>query len=190
MPNWCENYLGVAGKLPRVRQFIEAAKNEDGSISFQNLYPASMSENRVKTGPAERIEGEPLVEAAIRFTMSEQDYPAWYLDRMEKWGVKWDASMCGDPLTDSATLKTACNGEVDEDTEDDDEVVAIYYFDTPWCPPERLFDKVCKDFPDLRFRLKWVTEGPECKGISEWVDGKKTREESSEWEALDCVDWN
>jgi hypothetical protein len=169
MPNWCENYLGVAGTLPRVKQFMEAAQGEQQCISFQQLHPASMDE-----------------------AQADGAQPQWYLDRMKKWGVLRDASLCGDPLTNSPSLKTAGNSDVDEEDEDieeDDEVVAIYYFDTPWGPPEVLFDKVSQDYPDLKFRLRWVTEGPDEKGISEWVGGVKAREESSAWEALDCVDW-
>jgi hypothetical protein len=191
MPNWCQNYLGVAGTLPRVRQFMEAAKSESQSISFQQLFPASMSKEIVKAGPFVRIEGESVHETALRWGMADHEHPAWYLDRIEKWGVKWEAAMY--PMPDSISLRTSGNIQLDESIEDDiedgEEVVAVFHFDTPWAEPARLFDKVSKDFPDLKFRLKWLTEGPETKGISEWVGGKKTRDESSDWEALDCLDW-
>lgn len=187
MPNWCENYLGVAGKLPLVKQFMDEARHGGRSISFQKLCPASESEEPVKTaslGEFRRIEGESDRDAATRFLLSDGEHPAWYLDRMQKWGVKGDASESGEP-----TLMTAQNCEVDDDAGDDDEVVAVYSFSTAWVAPDRLFDNVSLGHPDLAFRLKWVTEGPEEKGVVEWVGGVKTLDERSEWEALDCLDW-
>jgi hypothetical protein len=183
MPNWCENYLGVAGPYKKVQAFIVNARgtadrgesSKPQPLCFQMLYPAETSQEEVP-------DPTPL--------FPDSKVPAWYKDRLVKWGCKWDANFWDqDP---SWTIKNAWNSEwydADHDEEDDD-CCAIIWFDTAWAPPIQLFDKVAQDYPDLVFRLRYKELMMDFKGVAEWRGGVQTKDECSSWEAIDALDWN
>jgi hypothetical protein len=182
MPNWCENYLGVAGPYKEVQKFIENARGEPAHdepakpqpVCFQNLYPAETSKEQVP-------DPNPF--------HSEAMSPAWYKDRMAKWGVKWDANFWDDDPP--WTIKSDYNSEWDdEENEPEDQCCAIIWFDTPWGPPLKLFNKVAQDYPSLTFRLRYKEISMCFKGVAEWREGRQVKDESSDWEAIDALDWN
>jgi len=71
-------------------------------------------------------------------TKSPSDEPNWYDWRVEHWGTKWD---------------------VQGDLVYDDEEYLEYCFESAWSPPTPFLEKVSKDFPLLRFVLKYEEEG-------------------------------
>lgn len=73
---------------------------------------------------------------------------------------------------------------------DQDECCAIISFDTAWGPPIKLFDKVAQDYPNLVFRLRYKELSMSFKGVAEWRGGVHTKDESSNWEVIDALDWD
>ena len=71
-------------------------------------------------------------------TKSPSDKPNWYDWRCNNWGTKWDVDAC---------------------LEYDEEDVLEYSFDSAWAPPTAFLEKVSKDFPLLKFVLKYEEEG-------------------------------
>ena len=175
MPNWCTNYLGVAGSYKDIQRLIENARGTQASneqtteekLCFQKLYPAETSAELV---PPDMT-------------------PAWYVDRLDKWGTKWEPEVFSPwTLLDGAADEAPDQSDMDqEDLERD--FCATIRFDTAWSPPVELFDKVAKDYPQLTFRLRYFELGDGFKGVAEWRNGIRIKNEPSHWEAIDSMDW-
>ena len=78
------------------------------------------------------------------------DKPNWYDWRCEHWGTKWDI-----------------NGYLEYEEED----MIEYSFDSAWSPPTGFIKKISKDFPLLRFRLKYEEEGNGFMGVAVSING-------------------
>lgn len=84
--------------------------------------------------------------------------------RNANWGQKWNADL---PL-----------GYRKPENFTDVELIQLFhgglFFRTAWGPPDALFDKVAKDFPELSFVLWHSQEEPIC-GVMRWKRGVRTR---------------
>jgi hypothetical protein len=173
MPDWCSNRLGVAGTYTEVQRFIENAKGDpptSQALCFQKLYPAETSDTLVKRP---------------RPVASDGVEPTWYKDRMDKWGVKWNADL---PDDQAWRLRSDDLDWEDAELEPDDECCAIIRFTTPSGPPTKLFDKVARDYPELVFRLRFYYRIG-GKGVAEWWHGVRTICASEDWQTIDALDW-
>ena len=61
--------------------------------------------------------------------------------------------------------------ELTEMVQLDDEDCVEYSFDSAWSPPHNFIEKVSKDFPLLRFRLKYEEPGMCYMGVATSVNG-------------------
>ena len=86
----------------------------------------------------------------LKDTKAPSDKPNWYDWRCGNWGTKWDVDAC---------------------LEYDEEDVLEYSFDSAWGPPTGFIEKVSKDFPLLRFRLKYEEEGNGFIGVAVSING-------------------
>lgn len=83
----------------------------------------------------------------------ETEYANWYDWRLDKWGVKWDASDVS--VEDETSFQ-------DEPTENPDLIVNFY---TPWGPPSGILQELSEQHPEARFYLRWADEFGPGNGI-------------------------
>lgn len=88
---------------------------------------------------------------ALQNTISPGDEPNWYDWCVKNWGTKWD-------VEGKLTLE---NSEMLE-----------FCFLSAWSPPIPWLRKVSKDYPKLRFRLRYIEEGVGFMGIAKVKNGK------------------
>ena len=88
---------------------------------------------------------------ALENTISPGDKPNWYDWCIENWGTKWEieAELVGEG--------TGC---------------LMYSFFSAWTPPVAWLKKVAKDYPELRFRLKYEERGVGFMGVAKAGKGK------------------
>ena len=93
-------------------------------------------------------------EFAMRLADNIQKYghPTWYEWRNANWGCKWDV----DPDSTFVTVE--------------EENIWISC-ETPWCPPQGLYEEIAKRFPDLVFEAKYLEEGMWFAGSYEGHEG-------------------
>jgi hypothetical protein len=85
-------------------------------------------------------EAKVLDELKIRY-----GFDNWYDWCNANWGTKWNACHSdGATPTETATM-------------------TIYYFDTPWSPPEPVIHALAAAYPKLTFRLEYTLEGESGK---------------------------
>lgn len=83
----------------------------------------------------------------------ETEYANWYDWRLDKWGVKWEASDVS--VEDETSFQ-------DEPTENPDLIVDFY---TPWGPPSGVLQELTEQYPEARFYLRWSDEFGPGNGI-------------------------
>ena len=87
----------------------------------------------------------------LKDTDAEEDTPNWYDWSVENWGTKWDVD---------GKLISAFDDCLE------------YSFKSAWNPPMEWLEKVSKDYPTLRFRLRYVEESDDFTGIARVRNGK------------------
>ena len=86
----------------------------------------------------------------LKGTNAEDEGPNWYRWSIENWGTKWDV-----------------DGKLVAEYEDSLE----YAFRSAWNPPLEWLQKVSRDYPELRFRLRYVEECDDFTGIAQVQNG-------------------
>ncbi len=129
MPNWCSNSLLITTNTEVDRE------NAERQIE--------MFKDRAKPSEAEEdinfcMQGLYPMPKELEGTKGLSDKPNWYNWRLEHWGTKWDVS-----------------GYLEYSDRD----MLEYSFDSAWSPPSSFIEKVSKDFPLLRLRLKYDEPG-------------------------------
>ena len=81
------------------------------------------------------------------------EYANWYDWRLDKWGVKWEASDVS--VEDETSFQ-------DEPTGNPDLIVNFY---TPWGPPSGILQELTEKHPKARFYLRWSDEFGPGNGI-------------------------
>ena len=71
---------------------------------------------------------------ALENTTADVDKPNWYDWCVDNWGTKWEIK---------AKLVREFEGYLE------------YFFPSAWTPPLAWLEKVAKDYPELKFRLKY-----------------------------------
>jgi hypothetical protein len=84
-------------------------------------------------------------------TVSPGDNPNWYDWCVDNWGTKWD---------------------VEAKLIYEDEESLEYFFISAWSPPVAWLKKVARDYPKLRFRLKYEEQNIGFMGIAKAEKGK------------------
>lgn len=153
MPNWITNYVEIKGDKDKLDELIEVVLKHDTAadayeFDFNGIIP--MPEEIVNTSSpvtivetqaeADRINAEWKTSALAKVKTSEvraitkdqaerwlRQYGAtdWYDWSLKHWGTKWNAR--------EAIVLHRAEGRL------------VVQFDTPWSPPEQIFDKLVTD---------------------------------------------
>lgn len=132
MPNWCSNRLAVSTWC-KVEDEAKARKQIE---EFRDK--AKLIEEDGTEASSLCMNNLYPMPKELQDTKAPSDEPNWYDWRVEHWGTKWDIDAC---------------------LNYDDEEYLDYSFESAWSPPTAFLEKVSKDFPLLRFVLKYEEEG-------------------------------
>ena len=100
------------------------------------------------------IEADIAAKAKLAITaIVETEYANWYDWRLDKWGVKWEASDVS--VEDETSFQ-------DKPTGNPDLIVNFY---TPWGPPSGILQELTEKHPKARFYLRWSDEFGPGNGI-------------------------
>ena len=168
MPNWCQNRVTISGDTEAVTKFKEAVEglDEDGNLeefSFHKIIP--MPTDLVgTTSPSKTFKttkevkeynanvpefegrkvGMAMTDAHASSLRDKYGCDNWYDWSCDNWGVKWPASY------------------IDINDESDDYIV--YTFDTPWGPPNGIYNLLVAQHPDVHISWFWDEPGMEMAG--------------------------
>jgi len=172
MPNWCSNRVWVwSNNEEAMREFKEAVSIEfsgtdkDGPwsriqpFSFEAILPMPKELHDVQS-PVTIATEEEIEEYKKRtnkdycpyITQEESDRldglyddNNWYDWSINNWGVKWD---CSDVQVEEGFGNTEIT----------------YRFDTPWGPPQEIYNLLEDRFPELTISWFWDEPGMELAG--------------------------
>ena len=169
MPNWCANRVTVwSDDEETMREFKEAVSIEfsgtdkDGPwtrnqpFSFEAILPMPKELREIQSPVTIATEEEqeeykkknnrdycPYITQEESDRLDElYDDNNWYDWSNNNWGVKWDCSDVG--ITEEFA-----------DTE------IVYTFDTPWGPPQYIYDELVDRFPKVH--ISWFWDEPGCE---------------------------
>ena len=160
MPNWCENDLIISCDDPAIfKSFVEMSGIATDTFLFNNIRPMPEKLRSISTGGIcidgvqythwyEKPGAEPVGITADEMEELYHEYGAsnWYDWCCKYWGCKWDlqyADVCG------------LSYEENE---------ARLHFETPWGPPEELYDYIRLHFPEIRMNWFYKEEGMQIAG--------------------------
>lgn len=158
MPNWTSNRIYIEGEEADIRAFLDAVKWEDELFDFNRIIP--MPEilkhtasgfmtidgvevrswyiaDRATAGSAEKARLFTPEEQAI---LAEIGHSNWYDWACDKWGTKWGACRV---VIDDTSIQYGC--------------IEIT-FETAWCAPVPVLQKIVEMFPKLSFDCRWRYE--------------------------------
>ena len=129
MPNWCENTLTIKASTSNAMKDYNR---------LESLFEDSLKIDK-DTGYVDNLFNSIIpMPKELLGTEAPKEKPNWYNWRLEHWGTKWDVS-----------------GYLEYSDRD----MLEYSFDSAWSPPSSFIEKVSKDFPLLRLRLKYDEPG-------------------------------
>ncbi len=141
MPNWCSNEVDVWGPEKDIKAFKELVTTDKEAFSFNKILP--MPEELDSQAPNRK--GKSSEELIKKY-----GYADWYQWRLANWGVKWDSE-----------------GELVDESDES----LTYNIETPWCPPEGIYDELVKRFPELEIVWFYREDGMRMAGwLSERSD--------------------
>jgi hypothetical protein len=156
MPNWIDNTLTVYGPAKEILRFKRRANGNDPLLTKKERAikrPCVLEFNRFIPIPPEVL-------------AKGDEGSATYYWQIANWGVKWGASLTGDPeRAECYYTKRRPN-------------IVTYWFNTPWDPPILFLRKVSKEWPQLTFMLDYILDGTLGFGIAKFKAGKRIRYEA------------
>jgi hypothetical protein len=150
MPNHANNKIKVVGDRETLDKFRKAVGSygEEREVQDRDIRTNEIVRNMEKI--VNVFDFEKIIPYPEKFEMFEEvevpdtfeegkmeKFEAWYIWRNEKWGVKWNS---GD-----ATVT-------------DDGIDLTFNFWTAWCYPQKIFDKIIKDWKTLTFNFTLTEE--------------------------------
>jgi hypothetical protein len=118
---------------------IEILGNSEDIKKLRELVGDNFDFNKIIPMP-EELEDDNyrrLTKEQQEIVQKKYGYKDWYQWRIANWDVKWPAC------------------EVQSDWDDD---FAEISFDTPWCPPEKIYNKLRELFPNIS--ISWMYNEP------------------------------
>jgi hypothetical protein len=120
MPNWCSNEVDVWGSEKDIKAFKELVTTDKEVFSFNKILPMPEELDGLPSPNRDNAEVERLTQ--------KYGYADWYQWRLAHWGVKWDSE-----------------GELVDESDES----LTYNLETPWCPPEGIYNELVERFPEL-----------------------------------------
>lgn len=165
MPNWCFNEVVISGSAADIKKIYEKFDCANNKFSFQSYMPVPKDLLHVQDGSLtikgvkydkwyqdpDTEECIPLTEENKHSLMTKYGATCAFDWRMKHWGTKWDAQI------------HSLNTWISEDGSCGDIMVN---FDTPWGPPEMIYEQLVKEFPDVNF--DWFYKEPGMR-IAGWL---------------------
>ena len=146
MPNWCSNRVSFYAEneqdVSKLKSIFES------ETPFNEIVPAPDWKNTPNENgelPVKREHKNPdgkEVYTTYDFPDGKND-DRWYHWNISNWGVKWD---------------------IDAQEVDDDDGWFELNFETPWGPPNEIFDALREKFPDVSISWFYDEPGMECAG--------------------------
>lgn len=136
MPNWCYNRVGISGSKEDVDAFkalVRGDSPDENTFSFQNIIPCPIELLEFYEGSD--VEANEKIRTSL---LDKYGYSSWYDWRVDNWGTKWDISHASSDFYDDLS--------------------AEWTFDTAWCPPEGIYNKLAFLFPELH--ISWFYDEP------------------------------
>ena len=160
MPNWCANRVTVSGATEDVQAFKKAVKghvvNNKKPFSFNSIIPMPEELATVQS-PVRIMTEEEIEEYKKKHSNSEwmigtlpitQEYSDELMD-------KYHSNNWYDWCTDNWTCKWDCT-DVYLDADEPDYLQ--YRFDTPWGPPENIYNVLVAQHPNVH--ISWFYDEP------------------------------
>jgi hypothetical protein len=161
MPNWCNNTFELVAPKQKIKEFETFLETGNGKDWFNFFAPCPQELLDVGNVSFHEEPKEGLAE--------KYGYSDWYSFGLGEWGCKWNCD--------------AQDWNV-EDYDDERDVIK-FWFDSPWGPPENLYQSISdgKFGEDLNVFAEWHEEGMAFIGRFEYGSG-----ESYEYSDLDSLD--
>lgn len=143
---------------PPLSAFLDEAELYTSSVRKNNwrqkILELGVDEVMRRIDEDKSIEADIADKAKLAITaIVKTEYANWYDWRLDKWGVKWDASNVS--VEDETSFQ-------DEPTGNPDLIVNFY---TPWGPPSGVLQELTEQHPEARFYLRWSDEFGPGNGI-------------------------
>ena len=158
MPNWCENELRITGPIADRRQFVNTAGEE---FQLNTFIPLPKELLEIHTGGATLEDGRKVsrwkeiggknVEVYEMSLKEKYGHSDWYEWSLDNWGTKWDLS---EVWIHNHTRSV------------------VYGFNTALAPPIKGILAISRQYPKLRFALKYWECGMGYQGRMEMQNGE------------------
>lgn len=169
MPNHITNILDVTGSKKLVEAFKnkvyrkgDKTKGEDAEHIFDFETTVPMPKSMHITCPA-RTDKEKEIYAENKAQYGAGD---WHEFGCKFFGTKWNAYSACEPEKIESGIR--------------------FRFDTAWSPPAQWINTTAKQFPELKFRDRWI-EGGGAGDYTVWTEAGVTQDSD---EPLSDHDWN
>jgi Ferredoxin-like domain in Api92-like protein len=191
MPNWVYNGLTIEGPAESVNKLVnqvnqpfvdhvsalgdlefnlEEVKYSNPVFSFRNIIAPTDLE-AYKEQPREYANGEVV----------KENPDSWYNWNIRNWGVKWDVA-----VSDNNSLPSTY---MEGPTENGDNLVVYYNFETPWGVADEALLKLSSQYPDLLFTLSFEEETG-WGGEWELLSGKIISQSEYDNKCNECDEYN
>jgi hypothetical protein len=159
MPNWCENYLKVAGDRKYRDAFLAECFSKDKQervfLDFEKIIPPPENYFRESIGVKEVAD------------CKEKGLIDWFSWNIGNWGTKWNVSGC--------------------DIKDEDKSITVW-FETAWSPPIPILVALTKKYTGLSFTLEYSEGGMCFRGVFEGQQGEVIRDDSWDMTREDMIE--
>ena len=155
MPNWCFNRVTFTGSTGDIENLVTQLASETSHFDFNKVIPMP-EELRHVASPVQAFKtkakvdeynsnvpegvGQAITHAKHKALLKKYGHAEWYSWSTEVWGCKWN------------------NGDEVEVNDDSEHGCASYSFDTPWGPPEGIYEALREQFPEVY--ISWFYDEP------------------------------
>jgi hypothetical protein len=198
MPNWVYNGLTIEGNPELVNDLVKQL-NKPFVMLHDNWNPTSGKMEVVQVTYPNPIFAFYNIYNHRQAGISDKDYLAqpprdmpieeqmlfktndWYSFNVREWGTKWDVAV--------SENKEYADTYIEGPTENGENLVVYYNFNTAWSPPMPAISKLSAQYPSLLFTMSYEEEtgwGGEC----EFLRGEMISESDYENRCRDCESEN
>jgi len=163
MPNWCYNSITIQGPKEDLDKFIQAVtlpKSSDLGTEYDLTLPYPTPKELAETpsvfysDPDKQSEQAKIEQA----NLDKYGYKNWYDWNIAHWGTKWPPRV----------------EEFDLDDAQHDGLWSIHaLYETAWCPPTKLIQKLSELFPTLVFHTSFDEESQAFVGCEIFSKGQE-----------------